>query len=407
MCTIRTQKIVYGGYCLAKINGKKIFVSGALPDETIRVNIIRSKQDYAMANTAEVIEPSPHRVKPICPHYGLCGGCNMQHIDNEYQKLLRSEILKDAFFREGIRVPVPQIICGPDTEYRSRFQFHDGKLKQRAGQALTEAESCCVAESAVREFLRETKENPPNGRAHVFGSAFCTERRVVFFPAEIDNHANAKKYDDIIKRKKIKTNSTRRIYQGTAQTDDTVCSVSLLGKNISFDVRGFFQSNMYVLEKLIPILCSGLSGNNLLDMYCGVGTLSAFASASFEKTVLVEHNRDALVYAEQNVSAAHESYGMSGAKWVRFCASQFEKNDRLFDAVIIDPPRSGMEKEVREWLCRTKPPLIRSLSCDPSTHARDCAALIAAGYELTRLYLADFYPQTSHIESLAFLEYRR
>ena len=76
-----------------------------------------------------------------------------------------------------------------------------------------------------------------------------------------------------------------------------------------------------------------------------------------------------------------------------------------FDAVVIDPPRSGMEKEVCDWLCKNKTGQIRSVSCDPSTHARDALKLVKSGYELTKLYLLDFYPQTAHIESLAYFEY--
>ena len=115
--------------------------------------------------------------------------------------------------------------------------------------------------------------------------------------------------------------------------------------------------------------------------------------------MLVEHNRDALVYAEQNLTGKkHISYGLSGAAWVKNCAAALPP----FDACTIDPPRAGMEKEVRQWLCNSQIPLILSLSCDPSTHARDCSALLSAGYTLKKMYLLDFYPQTAHIESLAF-----
>ena len=93
----------------------------------------------------------------------------------------------------------------------------------------------------------------------------------------------------------------------------------------------------------------------------------------------------------------HVSYGLSGANWVKNCASMCGE----FDACVIDPPRSGMEKEVCDYLCKSGIPQIRSLSCDPATHARDCAKLIAAGYSLEAIYLLDFYPNTSHIESLA------
>jgi 23S rRNA (uracil1939-C5)-methyltransferase len=171
-------------------------------------------------------------------------------------------------------------------------------------------------------------------------------------------------------------------------------------------VQGFFQSNLEVLEKSIEVLSQNLSGKNLLDMYAGCGTFSVFLSDFFEKTCLVEHNRDAIVFAEENLrEKKHESFGLSGERWVKFSAQNYVANNGNFDAVIIDPPRSGMEREVCKWLASSKIPQIRSVSCNPSTHARDAALLIKAGYTLSKLYLLDFYPHTSHIESLAFFEY--
>ena len=164
-------------------------------------------------------------------------------------------------------------------------------------------------------------------------------------------------------------------------------------------MKGFFQSNISVLEKSIRAVCDGLSGNSALDMYAGCGTFSVFLADHFNDLTLVEHNRDALVFAEKNLMGIkHQSIGLSGTKW-----AEFNKN-AYFDAVVIDPPRSGMEKEVLNWLCTSKVPQIRSVSCDPATHSRDLAALIKSGYTLKKLYLLDFYPNTSHIESLAVLE---
>ena len=140
-------------------------------------------------------------------------------------------------------------------------------------------------------------------------------------------------------------------------------------------------------------------------MYCGAGTLSAFVAESFKKTFLVEHNRDALVHAEINIAnTPHETYGLSGTKWVEQNADKILLENGAFDAVIIDPPRSGMESAVCKWLCKNKAGIVKSLSCDPSTHARDAKYLVKSGYNLAKLYLLDFYPQTSHIESLAYFE---
>ena len=106
-------------------------------------------------------------------------------------------------------------------------------------------------------------------------------------------------------------------------------------------------------------------------------------------------------FAEENLSGKkHISFGMSGEAWVKNCASTCP----VFDACLIDPPRSGMEKEVCKYLCNSKIPLILSLSCDPSTQARDISWLIKAGYTIKNMFLLDFYPNTSHIESLCVLE---
>ena len=176
----------------------------------------------------------------------------------------------------------------------------------------------------------------------------------------------------------------------------------LNGKNISFDVRGFFQSNLFVFEKVLNLIVQNLEGGkNILDMYAGCGSISAFLSDLYENVVLVEHNRDALVYAEQNlVGKKHTSFGMSGASWIKNCASTCKP----FDACVIDPPRSGMESEVCDYLCNSNIKQIISLSCDPSTHARDCKKLIQAGYKIKKIYLLDFYPNTSHIESLVVFQ---
>ena len=99
----------------------------------------------------------------------------------------------------------------------------------------------------------------------------------------------------------------------------------------------------------------------------------------------------------------HTSYGMSGEKFVQSQARSLLDTYGQFDAVVIDPPRSGMEKAVCDWLCREKTYQIRAVSCDPATQARDVAKLVKAGYTLSRLYLLDFYPQTCHTESLAIL----
>ena len=404
--TIITEKMVFGGKCLGKINGKNIFVPYTIPGEKVEINITESNKDYDNAEIVRILENSPHRVQAPCRYYEKCGGCNMMHIEPAYQKQLRTTMLTDIFRQNGIDIAgKTQIIEGPDFNYRCRFQLNDGGLSQKKSNVVIKVEECLCAENKVNEYLKKTaqaSETRPSGRSHLFGSSFSEDQLKISLE---DKAGKADKKTLITgggkKAKKLKIKENR-YFAGTLASPENTMTVTLGGHKLSFDIRGFFQSNLFVFEKVCKLITELLpGGKNILDMYSGCGSISSFLTEKYENVVLVEHNRDALVYAETNLSGhKHTSYGLSGAAFVKNCSAGLPQ----FDACVIDPPRSGMEKEVREWLCQSKIPFILSLSCDPATHARDCSYLIKAGYNLKQIYLLDFYPNTSHIESLSVFE---
>lgn len=395
---IITDKTVFGGNTLAKNKGKNIFIPYAIPEEELEIEIIESKRDYDIAKIKQIIKPSPHRVKPICKYYEICGGCNMMHIETSFQQEIRKNMLQDAFSKYQIDISNKiEIISGPEFNYRSRFQFIDGGLSQKSSNNIIKIDECLCAEKPINDYLKNTDfEHREKGRTHYFGSEKLINTNLII---EKKEQIQTKKTNP--KNKKFKEN---HYFSGTILSEENTAIVELNGKQISFDVRGFFQSNLYVFEKVLKLICDSLpGGKNIVDIYSGCGSISAFLSDKYENVVLVEHNRDALVYAEKNMAQnKHTSYGLSGANWVKNCVNSCPQ----FDACVVDPPRSGMEKEVLDYLCKSKIPTIRSLSCDPSTHARDCEKLIKAGYELEKIYLLDFYNHTSHIESLAIFNLR-
>ena len=408
--TVTAEKLTFGGDCIARVNGKAVFIPYAIPGETLDIEIISSKRDYDKARIVSVCAPSPHRRIPECPYYGICGGCNMMHIDDAYQLSLRKSVLADCFSRAGIDIPEIDVIAGKSEGYRARFLLHDGGLVARDGKSVVPVTRCAVATDEVNAWFSETAfENRPHGLIRIFGdkkvvgSAEANGKKIVSVQCSKSESTEeaVKTAAQNVHGKKIKMPPKR--FAGTRSSPDTAVKIAIGGKEIGFDVRGFFQSNTDVLERAIEKVCTSLSGKNALDLYAGCGTFSVFLADTFEHVTLVEHNRDALVFAEQNMAGKnHASFGVSGAAWVR----DFAKTAPLFDAAVADPPRSGMEKEVCEWLCKSGIPYIRSLSCDPVTHARDAAKLIRSGYRLASLSLLDFYPNTCHIESLAIFEKR-
>ena len=413
---ITAEQMVTGGDCISSIDGKKVFVPLAIPGEELEIEITKEFRDYSLGRIVSVLSPSPHRVQPFCPLYGTCGGCNMMHIDCARQQKLRTSILREAFLREGLEVPEIEVVAGSDRGYRARFQLHDGGLMERGSNNIIRLDSCDCATPEVNRYLSEIPPaDRPRGRVHLFGSSAITSIPEGYDKIVIAHEEERQKRKEerlqkaaprrtangrpLKKQKKIKPR-----FEGTTFDPANRCTIGLLGKEISFDVQGFFQSNLELLGKAIPLITGGLSGGNALDIYAGVGTFSVFLADSFKQVCLVEHNRDALAWAETNLAGkAHESYGVSADSWIQNHASQFTSRNGPFDAVVVDPPRSGMEKSVSSFLAASGIPHIRSLSCDAATQARDVAALVRGGYRLDRLFLLDFYPQTCHIESLAWL----
>jgi 23S rRNA (uracil1939-C5)-methyltransferase len=178
-----------------------------------------------------------------------------------------------------------------------------------------------------------------------------------------------------------------------------------LGREILMDAGVFFQSNAVMLEKLIPgLLAAAEKADPALpaaDIYCGVGTFAVFLQNRFKRIDLIEENKTALVLARENVSGKnHRFFAQRDDEWVR---SRSRENAGGYGFAVIDPPRQGLSPACRDYLAREGPPVLAYVSCDPASLARDGKALRNGGYGLESLAFYDFYPQTSHIESLVVL----
>jgi 23S rRNA (uracil1939-C5)-methyltransferase len=371
---LRIEKLVAGGDGLAFQGGKAVFVPFALPGETVLARLSADKRDYAQAELVEVLEPSRHRVEPPCPVYGECGGCNLQHLAYSRQVEEKALIVAEAFARTA-KVETGEIAAVPSLPfaYRNRMQLHftQGKrvgLMKRSSSEIVEIPSCLVALRPIQDWIEAragTKKAYTELEPYVLGK----DRFLVFgYGGEI-----------------------------WIEGEKGLVEATVAGQAIRFHLRGFFQSNLYLLDYFVPDVVAGLSGGRAADLYCGVGLFGRFLSSSFQSLTCVEQNPYALELAKTNVPGkGHEFSSMAVEDWVRG-----ESAGKPFDLVLVDPPRTGLAPAVREWLVRAKPATIVYVSCDPVTLARDSGTLARAGYELQRLKVFDFYPQTSHVECYA------
>lgn len=373
---VTTEKIVFGGKALARVDGKTVFIPFALPDEELDVTVTANRRDYSEAIIKTILTSSPHRIEPPCPYFGRCGGCNLQMADDTYQQSLRQAMVAELFDRAHI-VPEhpPVFIADSAWEYRNRFQFHSDKngtigMHGFASNTIIPVRDCPIAAPALRTVLQQNElqklfplsRKIDKDRYHVFA------QDTVYSPVHPDASARVK---DII---------------------------------LNFSVFGFFQSNIAALEKLIEPVTDLPPCTRILDFYAGVGTFSAFLTDKATELHLVEHNERALITAKQNLDriiAEKNSacrcffHTVSDTEWPDIPAAQL-----TYDAAIIDPPRQGIHERALTYLGQAKIPHIHYVSCNPATFVRDAKKLIALGYRFIEYRLFDFYPQTHHGELL-------
>ncbi|MCL2834651.1 MAG: methyltransferase [Treponema sp.] len=378
MADCRIEGITATGSGLAHINNGCIFVDLTAPHDLVRVRITTEQKGWARADLLEILEPSPLRVQPVCPLCGNCGGCNLGHINYAAQLEAKKSILLESFIRTGGFTP-PQIrvIPSPPIEYRNRVQFHTlrenrkiiGFMERRRNEIIP-LPDCPVADPGIRDALKNPQKNllkPPvqKDRFTVYsrGDVFLTEG----------------------------TAGRGRILLGKK-----------IEKEMTVDAGVFFQSNSimleFLLEDLIILAKKCDPGLPMADIYCGVGTFSVFLGDFFENAVLVEENKIALGLARENTGVKkREFYAVKADDWVK------QKNlaVKQWGLIVLDPPRTGLTNGIKQFLRVCKTQAVAYVSCDPVTLARDSRDLINSGFFLKELTLYDFYPQTSHIESLA------
>jgi 23S rRNA (uracil1939-C5)-methyltransferase len=375
---LTVDKLVAGGDGLAFHEGKAVFVPFALPGERIRARLVEERKDFARASLVSVLEPSPDRLEAPCPIYGECGGCNFMHLAYQRQVEAKSAIISESLRRNArIDYGVVPTVASTPFAYRNRVQFHftsEGRIgyMRRGSTQVVEASTCPIAVKAIQTWI-EDRAGSDRGYQELKEWVMGKDRFLAF------GYAN----DVWIEGR-----------QGEVE-------VRVAGEPIRFHLRGFFQSNLYMLDYFIADLLDGLSGESAADLYSGVGLFGHFLAKPFARVTCVEENPFALALARTNVPGAGHSFGsLQVEDWVASPEAEAK-----FDCVLVDPPRTGLSPSVRKWLVAKRVPRIAYASCDPVTLSRDIAELVAGGYRLDWVKGFDFYPQTSHVECNARLSW--
>jgi len=381
---VSIEKIVPNGFGLAFAENITIFVSLAVKGDRLRVKIYQLKGKIAFAEIVEIINPSAQRVEPKCVYFGRCGGCDFQQMDYETQLEAKIAIVRDCLSRIGkINYEKEiQVIGSPrDYKYRARAAWHvDTRRKkigyfQRNSHQIIDVETCPILTPELQKTLTELRET-------IEWESFWGE----IVEIEVANSGeNVSIYSNEI------VEPTEEIY------------FQANGNRYFYDAQSFFQSNPFLIELLIETATKGAKGETALDLYCGVGLFMLPLAENFTKVVGVEGNDRAVDFARKNTENARiehaDIFTENVSQWLAENANQLQG----IDFILLDPPRSGTEKEIIENLLKIKPLEISYVSCEPSTLARDLR-ILSESYSIESITAIDLFPQTHHVETVVRLQ---
>lgn len=435
--TVTIEGYGEGGMGVARIDGRVVFVHGALRGEKCRVLILKTLKSVAFAKVLEVIEPSSERITPDCPYFPRCGGCTYRHIRYEEELRLKKQRVQDNLSRiGGSDVTVEEILGARDTlRYRNKAQYpvsKDGAVgfyRARTHEVI-ECEHCLLvkpeaaaAAEALREYMQSCRVagyDEKTGRGlvrHLYvrsnaageslvcvlvnGDKLPKEDRLVTLLRDACPKCTGIVLGTNTKKGNVILGDRYRTLWGSDRLEDTLC-----GKTFRLSVPSFYQVNRVQAERLYAkaIEFAGLTGQEtVLDLYCGAGTITLALSDHAKKVLGAEIVPEAIDDARENAARN----GVKNAEF--FCgdasdvAKKLARENLRPDVITVDPPRKGLAADVVESIAEMQPGRVVYVSCDSATMARDVKHLADLGYTAQRACAVDMFPRADHVETVVLL----
>lgn len=358
-------KPAHGGYCVARWQGRVVFVRGGIPSESVEAEVSAVRPRHAFAEVTAVLEPSVHRRRPPCAVAGRCGGCDLQHMDQQAALEWKTAVVTELLERVGAGLEAPVEAVTPDFGWRTRMRYlisAEGQpgLRGRRSHEWVEVPSagCLIASPSIGRPLGRPEQ-----------------------PGELVMAATA----------------TGPVYVRDSDLSLTVTE-EVGGHTFEVAADGFWQAHREaprVLTEAVMAATGPEPGEVAFDLFCGVGLFAAVLAARGARVWGVEGSRRAVELARGNVPGARF--------FAADVAAGLRRLPRRADLVVMDPPRTGAGRSVVEAALARRPRMLCYVACDPATLARDLRTAIGLGYRVEGVRAFDLFPQTHHVECVARL----
>lgn len=433
--------LTHDGLGVARVEGFAVFVEGALPNEQIRMKIVKVTKNFAYGKLLEIIEPAANRRPVTCENFKKCGGCALCHLSYAGTLEFKRKVVRDSFLRLGHKNVSVEETIGMDEPfaYRNKVQFPvgvsaDGKIVTgfyaNRTHDIVPVNDCSIQSriankliANIREFLRDNDISAYDERTQegfvrhvVIRNSEKTGEVMVILVTKSEKFEQKEDFVEFILGKCSKVVS---IIQNVNSKNTNVIlgekNIRLYGKDTIKDYIGEFSFNIspnsffQVNERQTEVLYNkvlefaDLTGNEtVFDLYCGIGSISLFLAKKAKRVYGVEVVKPAVQNAKENA----KENGITNT--VFYCGKAEEVVPKLYDegvradVVVVDPPRSGCDRVLIDTILKMKPKRIVYVSCNPGTLARDVALL--DGYEVKRVQPVDMFPWSYHTEVVSYLE---
>ena len=389
---VLAEKVVAGGEALARgADGRVVLIEGAIPGERVRVELHNVKKTFARGRILEVLEPSPDRVAPPCPHVAAgCGGCDWQHIAQDAQRSLRRDIVVDALTRIGKVEDAANLVAPavalPDEDFRTSVRVLMVKGRPAFRRAYSHdpvlVDSCLVAHPLIESLIADAKFDAVK-EAEIRCGARTGERLVIAFPTT----RYLELPDDVV----------------TIGADDLEAGRTAMfaeqaaGRRWRISATSFFQTRADGADALAQLVAESVpdTAETVVDLYSGVGLFAGTIARPGRTVIAVEGNPAAVRDAKHNLAADNVKVERADiGRWDPVPA----------DVVIADPSRAGLGADVISHIAGTDASRVVLVACDAAALGRDVALLGREGFALTSATPVDLFPHTSHVEVVAVLD---
>ena len=438
---IKIEKLSTDGKGLARTDNGVIFVAGALPDEIAEIEIVTRKREYSIAKVIKIIEPSNYRTDPICPYFYKseischeCGGCQIQHSAYPFQLISKASFVEESLLRIGKIKLDNKVMCEASPKmwnYRNKASFPVKNIKGKvnigfyamSSHDLVMIDSCAIINEKLNSTFCIIKENI-RGLGFTAYDESCHKgslRHVIIRTNGIDalvsfvinGKISRQQKDNVVSLANTMPDTTFTINENSSQgnvilgekteilTGCGYIETEIKGHLLRYDTTSFFQVNTEQSLKLYEHACSFISPNSsILELYCGIGSITMLLAEKARHVTAVEEWAKSVEAMKLNLDINN----VSNVTPICSDSESFISSDEaFFDAVLLDPPRSGCDDKVIAGIISKNIPKIIYISCNPATLARDLRKFIDSGYVIDNIKAFDMFPQTSHVECCCVL----